>query len=551
MFRLVPILLALATGPVVHAARHYLYLGEDHGQHLGRYMSMLEDREGALTIGDVLEARFLPPGSNAIPNLGIGPSVHWLRLNIANASDQEDLVLYLGHPEIDEVDAWVVDRGRAVLLGSRGLDRPLRSDWSPYGDIAFPLPVPPGSERQVILRLRSMKPVQVPLQVWTREAYLSSNSTRNSYIGAYIGIMLVMAIYNLFVFLSMRDRSYLVYVLYILSVLLAQLSFIGITPVVLAPDQTWLASKASVLLTTLTAVAASEFLRHFLHTRDRLPTFSRATPWFYLAFALGIALDLFGARMAGYKVVQSVSALFACYLLAQAYLVSRQGYRPGVYFLIAWSVFLTGVMLFVLKDWGVLPYSAFTKYTMPVGSVAEVVLLSFGLADRINVLRQEKERSQAEALRVSRENEKIIREQNLVLEQKVHERTRALQESNDHLKRTQSQLVDAEKMASLGQLTAGIAHEINNPVNFITSNIDPLRRDLDDLLAVLAAYRALGQEVPGELMAPVRALEQELDIDISIEELGDIIGSISEGADRTAEIVRGLRNFSRLDEDDL
>ncbi|MEZ4761355.1 MAG: hypothetical protein R2810_16450 [Flavobacteriales bacterium] len=172
---------------------------------------------------------------------------------------------------------------------------------------------------------------------------------------------------------------------------------------------------------------------------------------------------------------------------------------------------------------------------MPLGSVAEVVFLSFGLADRIDVLRQEKERSQAEALHVSRENEKIIREQNVVLEKKVHERTRALQESNDHLKRTQTQLVDAEKMA-LGQLTAGIAHEIDNPVNFITSNIAPLRRDLDDLLEVLAAYRALGGRVPPEVLDPVLSLEKELDIDISIEELAEIIGSIAEGADRTAEM---------------
>ncbi|MCB0784048.1 MAG: GHKL domain-containing protein, partial [Flavobacteriales bacterium] len=78
-----------------------------------------------------------------------------------------------------------------------------------------------------------------------------------------------------------------------------------------------------------------------------------------------------------------------------------------------------------------------------------------------------------------------------------------------------------------------------------------LRRDLDDLLEVLAAYRALGGRVPPEVLDPVLSLEKELDIDISIEELAEIIGSIAEGADRTAEIVRGLRNFSRLDEDDL
>jgi two-component system, NtrC family, sensor kinase len=207
-------------------------------------------------------------------------------------------------------------------------------------------------------------------------------------------------------------------------------------------------------------------------------------------------------------------------------------------------------VLFVLKDAGVLPFSGLTHYAMTVGSAIEGVLLSFGLADRINVLRREKEQSQAEALRASVENERLIREQNTVLEHKVLERTSALQESNDTLKRTQTQLVNAEKMASLGQLTAGIAHEINNPINFITSNIAPLRRNIADLVEVMKDYRAIDAQHP-EGLNDVKAKETKLGLGETIEELDEIINSVAEGASRTAEIVRGLRNFSRLDEGDL
>ena len=188
---------------------------------------------------------------------------------------------------------------------------------------------------------------------------------------------------------------------------------------------------------------------------------------------------------------------------------------------------------------------------MPFGSVIEGVFLSFGLADRINVLRREKESSQAEALSMALENERLILDQNMVLEQKVTERTHALQETNDSLKRTQVQLVNAEKMASLGQLTAGIAHEINNPINFITSNISPLRRNIEDLTSVIEEYRRLGEDDLGNGLMAVRKREQELGVEESIKELDEIVNSIAEGSSRTAEIVRGLRNFSRLDEDDL
>jgi signal transduction histidine kinase len=139
----------------------------------------------------------------------------------------------------------------------------------------------------------------------------------------------------------------------------------------------------------------------------------------------------------------------------------------------------------------------------------------------------------------------------VVLEQKVTERTQELRESNEHLKRTQSQLVNSEKMASIGQLTAGIAHEINNPVNFISSNIPPLRRNISEMMEVLQRYRTInaGSTVPE--ISELRETEDQLGIDDSISETTEILNSIENGAGRTAEIVRGLRNFSRLDEGDL
>lgn len=138
---------------------------------------------------------------------------------------------------------------------------------------------------------------------------------------------------------------------------------------------------------------------------------------------------------------------------------------------------------------------------------------------------------------------------------KSHRRvSRAYQELNQthqQLKTTQSQLVSAEKMASLGQLTAGIAHEINNPVNFISGNLRPLHSDIDDLLALIEAYRQRVQEAGlDDQFAAVKAKEQELDLDYLREEIRELLTGIEEGAHRTTEIVSGLRNFARLDEDE-
>lgn len=108
----------------------------------------------------------------------------------------------------------------------------------------------------------------------------------------------------------------------------------------------------------------------------------------------------------------------------------------------------------------------------------------------------------------------------------------------------ESQLLQSEKMSSLGRMVAGIAHEINNPVNFIYGNLDPAIQHVDDLLALLQTYR---QEVPNPPVA-VEAYATEIDAEFVEEDLPKVLHSMKFGADRVRQIVLSLKNFSRLDE---
>ncbi len=145
------------------------------------------------------------------------------------------------------------------------------------------------------------------------------------------------------------------------------------------------------------------------------------------------------------------------------------------------------------------------------------------------------------------------------LEAEVVKRTEEVQAKNETLEQTlrdlqaaQTQLVEAEKMASLGQLTAGVAHEINNPITFVSGNITPLKRDIDEIFQVLNSYEERIKEKGLEAQfETVKALKEELDYDFLIPEINQLLKGIQEGAERTSEIVKGLRNFSRLDEDVL
>ena len=121
----------------------------------------------------------------------------------------------------------------------------------------------------------------------------------------------------------------------------------------------------------------------------------------------------------------------------------------------------------------------------------------------------------------------------------------------DSLKGAQSQLVHSEKMASLGQLTAGIAHEINNPINFISSGMVSLKMSIESLREIAEEYGRLDEgESAEEVVSSVKELKEEHEYEEIIEELDDLIKDVNYGVSRTIEIVKGLRVFSRLDEEE-
>lgn len=471
----------------------HVYSGEASSNYLGKEIALLEDRTGNMGIAEVMHSDSFKLGTAEIPDLGLGTSTYWARLELTNMSSSHGIFLHISHSEIDQLDIYNVPKGGLPKhIVHAGLDRPVNKQVQPFSELAFLLSVPPISRTVLYIRIKGNKPLRLPLTIESPMGFSSSQQSRTIFIGGYLGIMLVMALYNIFIFLFTRERAYAIYVAYIVLVTLTQMAFFGMLSYTIFHELPWLSSHSSLYLTVFTALAAGEFMMAFIHVKEKFPRSIRVKQALYLFMFVGLALDLAGRSLLAYQLLQVGALSFALFQLVVTVRIAALGFRPARYFLVAWMAFLIGIIVFILKDVGVLPFNDGTRFAMTIGSAVEVVLLSFGLADKINVLRRDKEQSQEEALALAKENERIILGQNVLLEGKVQERTRALQESTDHLKQTQSQLVNAEKMASLGQLTAGIAHEINNPLNFISSNIQPLKRDLFELKQVLDAYRTHG-----------------------------------------------------------
>jgi two-component system NtrC family sensor kinase len=126
-----------------------------------------------------------------------------------------------------------------------------------------------------------------------------------------------------------------------------------------------------------------------------------------------------------------------------------------------------------------------------------------------------------------------------------------LREANQEIKNTQTTLVQSAKMISLGQIVAGVAHELNNPIAFIYSNMHHLSEYVQKIKTLVQNYRALKGKLPEKEREQADKLERDLDVDFILKDIEDLTASCVEGANRTKEIVLGLRSFSRMDESDF
>jgi two-component system NtrC family sensor kinase len=508
------------------------------------------------SVEDALEVNQFEAILDQVPNFGIGPSTIFIKFDVTHQFSSNDAIwLYIDNPLLDVVNLYSID-GNPVLLASKGEGRKFKERSSGEPGPLFELPISNGDKQTYLLEVSSGEQIVVPLALGSRRYFEEKVHNNELFYAIYFGLVLVMILYNLFVYVSVRDRLYLHYILYISAVGLTQFVLGGYANKYLWPDSATIPIYASTLVPISSGITTIIFTRVFIQTHKFSPIIDKLLRFYLASYVVAAIVALLGYGVLASNVI-NFNAASALILVPAAINAIRKGYRPAIFFLIAWVIFLIGVTLMALKNFGLIPVSPLSNYAVTVGSGIEATLLSFALADRINQFKKEKEESQHQAIAVMQENQVLIEQQNVRLERMVQERTEDLEKSNqdlsitlDDLRLTQKQLVESEKLASLGQMTAGIAHEINNPINFVQSNVQPLKRDIDDVMELLEAYYAVNPEdMSSEKIVALRERYNELDMGYLKKEITQLMGGIEEGAKRTAEIVRALRVFSRMDRD--
>lgn len=450
-----------------------------------------------------------------------------VKLEIPTTQNLDDHFIYLSYSLLDTVELWATDEhGELGMLYQTGQAFPF--DTRPYSSSDFVFPVQSGTY-VYYLRIYSSKPIVLPFQLVSTQDLVNSLTTKDFLFGIYIGIMLVMFLYNAALFLVTRDKSYAYYILFLFTLALAQAALFGYTDRFILANWPLINLKYAALSGAIVGIFTSFFVVHFLQLRRSAPVFAKLIYAIIPLELLGIILLVSGWDALAYHWVSFVSLYGSVVGIIAAVKLFRTGFQPAVYFLYGWSIFLLSVIVFALNNLDIIPYNPVLRGSMLYGSSIEVVLLSIALADRINILQREREKSQKKALEMTRENARIIREINTQLEEKVQLRTEELQQTNKdlkntlaHLKATHTKLAQSEKMASLGVLTAGVAHELNNPLNYI-----------------YGGYSAIQEEVKKE--------GSEFDK----QSLTPYLEWIKVGAEKAIQIVKSLNIYSRSNESQM
>jgi hypothetical protein len=372
---------------------------EDH-YGLSRAFLFLEDPTGQLTLADLLmpqvQQKFQPlPQGGPGANFGFTRSAIWLRVSLAAARDTPaDWLLELAYPPLNRLELYVA--------GAAGFERQLGGNLQPFDSrpIAhrshvLPVKLRPGAQTIIYLRLESQGTVSAPVTLWRPAALWRYDQASYSLLSLYFGLLIGLLLYNLLLFLSVRDVGYLIYVAFVASMGLGLAALTGLGTQFLWPRWTWWNSISPPVGLAAAAVFGTQFARHFLASPVRMPGIDRLMR----ALLAGWFLAIVAAFALPYRVstwmITALAVISVVTMLAVGAISLRRQFAGARYFCAAWAVLLLGVATLALHNSGWLPSNAFTANALLIGSAFEMVLLSFALADRINVARRFKEQAQA------------------------------------------------------------------------------------------------------------------------------------------------------------
>jgi signal transduction histidine kinase/DNA-binding response OmpR family regulator len=367
-----------------------IVLGQNETKYtIGTKVEVLEDPTRQLTFKEISSGAYdnkFVKSSRSILNFGYTPSYYWIRFKIRNTVARTDRtwILEVGNTLLQRIQFFCIDANGKITFKETGEDVPFHKREVEARAFLFGLPIDQYATSTFYLRLSGNDNKMLDMVVWEKDRYAKYLRGSDVILAFYFGMLFALSAYNLFLFFSIGDRSYLYYVLFVASTAFSQLYASGWGREYLGLDLLF-GGYSFIIYPYLGVLFGCLFSIRFLNIKSFSPVMYKALTGYLFVLTMVTGLGFYKPFL---PLVLKISAvlmiLAAIALVSTSVFIARKGYRPARYFLVGWSIVMVGVLIMQLKHLGYLPVTLFTRYAMRFATSFETIIFSLGLADRLH-----------------------------------------------------------------------------------------------------------------------------------------------------------------------
>lgn len=435
--------------------------------HAVKEVGYMWDGSRNLTIEEIqdpkIQQQFIYEGNKSL-NFGITDKSMWFKVQIKNLHPelQQRYILELAYPHFDTLVYYFKNEKSTwnkVLTGDR---TPFKTRKITNKHFAFPVTFADTTTHTFYFYLGGEGSHQFPFYIQPEEQFYASQAKIDIvYGGAFFGIIIVMLLYNFFIYLSLKEKVYIYYVLMHFCAFIVYLSYSGYGYEYIWSQYPWINARIIPLAIISHGFTGTIFTRNFLDTKLYTPVLHKVMGAILIIYVLILLIIPFVNYEIALKMTVFMAFSNSAIVLITSLRVWMKGNMYAQFMVLSFSIYLIGILLLSSNIGGIVPKSFFSSHSMEMGTAIELTLLSFALGYKYSSYRKQKEEAQAELLEV----QKKINEE---LEKKVEERT--VQINNQ-----KGELLELNKVKD--KLLSIISHDLKGPLNAMQSLAKMMRTD--------------------------------------------------------------------------
>jgi len=402
------------------------------------YYKLFIDHENKITsetiLQDSIQKLFAHSGSSELITQNL-EATYWTKFSLKAIDDHKIWLMEIGDPHIQNIDFFELKNNKLVPYSiTKGFNHSFSNKDFFHKNFVYLLDLTDGLPHNYYLKFKSTIHNSISIKIRSAEFLISYSLTEYFLLGLYYGILLIMAIYNLFIFFSVKEKTYIYYVLFVIFCGLNSMNEDGLGFQFLWPEKPAINMISMRITQFILLIAFIFYSTSFLKLETKKPLLNKIAhslvALYFILFIINATVFNFSNNFQLFYLIPYI------YIYSVTIYIIYIGYKPARYFLLGYSFVLFGFIIFYLRLLGIeiLP-SYFTVYSFNFGIILEVVTLSYALSERLREEKMEKENAQQLFIQQLQEQERLKDELNKELETKVEERTAELRLASEEIGR--------------------------------------------------------------------------------------------------------------------